>query len=297
MFNQLDASITKAESLVREASDHGASFVIFGETWFAGYPAWLDHCPGMGKWNHPPTKAVFAEMINNSLEVPGSGVDRLERMAKENGVAICAGINEKVSSGPGNGTIFNSLIMINEKGELIFHHRKLMPTYTEKLIYGLGDGRGTHPIQLQGYQVGGLICWEHWMPLTRYTLHEAGEHIHIAVWPTVHEMHQIASRHYAFEGRCFVITAGQMMRVSDLPKQLTIPEKWKNTPNEWVLRGGSAVIGPDGNYIVEPIYEQELIIYAEIHPDEVYEERMTLDVSGHYQRSDLFNFSFHPLRE
>jgi predicted amidohydrolase len=127
------------------------------------------------------------------------------------------------------------------------------------------------------------------MPLARQVLHDSGEHIHIAVWPTVHEMHQIASRHYAFEGRCFVLAAGLLMKVRDLPNQLAVAAELSDKPDHLLLRGGSAIIGPDGGYIVKPVLDEESIIVAELDVTAIDKERMTLDVSGHYQRADLFD--------
>ncbi len=128
------------------------------------------------------------------------------------------------------------------------------------------------------------------MPLARQALHNAGEHIHVAVWPTVHEMHQIASRHYAFEARCFVLATGLVMRVKDLPAELRATTELAANPDAFLLRGGSAIIGPDGKYVVEPVYEQERIITAALDLDAVDREKMTLDVSDHYSRSDIFDF-------
>ena len=129
------------------------------------------------------------------------------------------------------------------------------------------------------------------MPLARQILHNSGEYIHIAVWPTVNEMHQIASRHYAFEGRCFVLAAGLLMRVEDLPSQLPAIPELDGKSDHLLLRGGSAIIGPDGQYIVEPVFDEERIIIAELDLTAIDKERMTLDVSGHYQRADLFDLS------
>jgi nitrilase len=128
------------------------------------------------------------------------------------------------------------------------------------------------------------------MPLGRQVLHDSGEHIHVAVWPSVHEMHQIASRHYAFEGRCFVLAAGMLMRVRDLPARLPVTAELADKPDHLLLRGGSAIIGPDGHYIVEPVFDEERIVIAELDLEAIDRERMTLDVSGHYQRPDLFDF-------
>ena len=138
-------------------------------------------------------------------------------------------------------------------------------------------------------RIGGLICWEHWMPLARQVLHDSGEYIHIAVWPIVHEMHQIASRHYAFEGRCFVIAAGSLMKVRDIPAQLHVVSELSDKPDHFLLRGGSSIIGPDGRYIVGPVFDEEKIIIADLNLEAIDKERMTLDVSGHYQRADLFD--------
>jgi nitrilase len=128
------------------------------------------------------------------------------------------------------------------------------------------------------------------MPLARQAMHIAGEHIHIAVWPTVHQMHQVASRHYAFEGRCFVLAAGMVMRVKDMPKELRLKPELDANPESFLLYGGSTIFGPDGKYVVEPLCEQEDVIIADLDLDALDRERMTLDVSGHYNRSDLFTF-------
>jgi len=125
------------------------------------------------------------------------------------------------------------------------------------------------------------------MPLARQALHETGEDVHVALWPTVHEMHQVASRQYAFEGRCFVLAAGSVMRASQLPKELEPHPDKVSGPQQWVLRGGSAIIGPDGYYVREPVYDAEVIIVADLDLGRVREERMTLDVSGHYSRPEL----------
>lgn len=165
-----------------------------------------------------------------------------------------------------------------------------MPTYTEKMLYGLGDGYGLKAVDTEAGRVGASICWEHWMPLTRQALHDSGEHIHIALWPKVHEMHQVASRQYAFEGRCFVLAAGQMLKASDFPKSLEQPDYLKSDPDQWTLNGGSCVVAPNGSYLVDPVFDKEELMICELNLDEVIKERMTLDTSGHYQRRDVFDF-------
>ena len=290
VYLDLRASIEKALGLIRDAGRQNVHLMVFGETWLPGYPAWLDHCSGAALWDNPATKKVFARLRANSVLVAGDEVAALRDAAKQARVAVVIGINERVDSGPGNGTLYNSLLTIGERGELLNHHRKLVPTFSERLVWGAGDGGGLESVHTGAARVGGLICWEHWMPLARMAMHNAGEQIHVAAWPTVHEMHQLASRHYAFEGRCFVLAAGLMMPATDLPAEFSESCKISHSDEEWVERGGSAVIGPDAKYIVEPVFDREELIIADLDLREIDQEAMTLDVSGHYARPDIFRF-------
>lgn len=289
VYMNLEASLTRAVKLISEAAAMGAKLVVFGETWLPGYPAWLDYCPGAALWNHEPTKEVFAELRRNSLSIPSNEAQRLAKAAEDHRVVLTIGVNERIDEGPGNGTLYNSLLTFDSDGSLLNHHRKLVPTYTERLVWGQGNGDGLKAVNTSEGRVGGLICWEHWMPLARQVLHDSGEHIHIAVWPTVHEMHQIASRHYAFEGRCFVLAAGLLMKVRDIPDQLPVAPEFSDKPDHLLLRGGSTIIGPDGSYVVEPVFDEERILVAELDLKAIDKERMTLDASGHYHRADLFD--------
>ncbi len=290
VFLDLEASVAKAISLTEEAARKGARVISFGETWLPGYPAWLDFCPDVALWDHAPSKEVFARLRQNSVVVPGKETQQLAQLAADHKLTLVIGVNERVEVGPGNGTLYNSLLTFTAEGGLTSHHRKLVPTYTERMIWGQGDGRGLETVNTPHGHIGGLICWEHWMPLARQALHNSGEHIHVAVWPTVHEMHQIASRHYAFEARCFVLAAGLIMQVKDLPVELRASPELAARPDNFVLRGGSAIIGPDGKYVAEPVFEQETIVAAELDMAAVDREKMTLDVSGHYSRPDIFQF-------
>lgn len=294
----LKACTTNAINYINEAAQHGAQLIVFGETWLSGYPAWLDHCPDVATWNNEATKDAFALMHSNSVDVNGAELKQLCDAANENKVIICIGINEKLTEGPGSGTIYNSFVTISEEGVMVNHHRKLMPTYSEKILYGQGDAAGLKTVDTNWGKLGGLICWEHWMPLSRQALHNENELIHVALWPTVHEMHQVASRHYAFEGRCFVIAAGQMMQVKDIPPSLILPEHFKNDPDKYILNGGSCVIDPKGNYLLEPQFDKEEILYCTIDNfDTAIKEKLTLDTTGHYSRRDIFDFTVNRKRK
>ncbi|HVI82621.1 MAG TPA: carbon-nitrogen hydrolase family protein [Chthoniobacterales bacterium] len=291
VWMDLGASLKKLARLMKAAAKKGARLVVVGETWLPGYPAWLDYCPGAALWDHAPTKTVFARLRQNSIAVPGAETRFLAKLTAELRVTLVIGVNEKVERGAGNGTLFNSLLTFGAKGELANRHRKLIPTYTERLVWGQGDGGGLESRSTPIGRIGGLICWEHWMPMARQALHLTGEHIHVAVWPTVHEMHQLASRHYAFEGRCFVLAAGLIMRAKDLPTELPPVPHLEGNEQAFVLRGGSAIIGPDGCYVVEPVFDREMTIIADVDLTAIDREKMTLDVSGHYNRPDVFDFS------
>jgi len=283
-------TLEKALDLIRDASAQGATLIAFGETWFPGYPVWLDVCPSAALWNHEPTKEVFAELRENSISVTGPEVARLADAARNHKIGVVIGINERVDRGPAQKTLYNSLLFFTPDGRLANHHPKLMPTFTERLVWGQGDGSGLKSVQVGPARVGGLICWEHWMPLARMAMHQAGEDIHIAVWPTVNEMAQLASRHYAFEGRCFVLAVGLMMPTGDIPSVLSHSVK-----QPWVERGGSAIIGPDAKYIVDPVYDREELIVTDLDLSLIDREAMALDVTGHYARPDVFSFSHAPV--
>ena len=283
--------IERAASLTRDAAADGATLVVFPETWLPGYPVWLDVCRDAALWNHQPVKTVFRRLAEESVAVPGPAADALADIARTNAITLVIGVSERVDAGAGQGTLYNTILTFGPGGALLNHHRKLMPTYTERMVWGTGDAEGLRSVEVAGdagpSRMGALVCWEHWMPLARQALHEAGEDIHVALWPNVHEMHQVASRQYAFEGRCYVLAAGSVMRASALPAELEPHPARVSSPEQWVLRGGSAIIGPDGSYIAEPVYDIETILVADLDLDRVREERMNLDVSGHYHRPDL----------
>jgi predicted amidohydrolase len=284
--SDLEHGIERTRALTRNAARDGAALVVFPETWLPGYPAWLDVCRDVALWDHGPVKRVFARMAENSVVVGGDSGRALADISREHRVTLVIGITERVEADVGRGTLYNALLTFGPDGALLNHHRKLVPTYTERMVWGPGDAQGLGAVDTPAGRVGGLICWEHWMPLARQAMHESGEDIHVAVWPTAHEMHQVASRQYAFEGRCFVLAAGSLMRASALPAELEPHPDRVSSADQFVLRGGSAIIGPDGGYLAGPVYDDTCTLHAEIDLRRVREESMSLDVAGHYHRPD-----------
>lgn len=293
---ELAAALAVTRERAGGAKAGGASLVVFPETWIPGYPAWLDVCRDAALWDYAPVKAVYARMAAASVTVPGPIADALGTISRDHGITMVVGVTERVDSGPGSGTLFNALLTFGPDGRLQNHHRKLVPTYTERMVWGQGDGAGLRAVDTPAGRIGGLICWEHWMPLARQALHQSGEEIHIAVWPTVHEMLQVASRHYAFEGRCFVLAAGALLRASGLPPELEVHTGRVTDPEQWVLRGGSAIYAPDGRCLAGPVYDEPALVMAELDLECRRRESLTLDVAGHYHRPDVFAFAVRPER-
>jgi predicted amidohydrolase len=281
----LDRTLARTAALVAEAAAAGARLVVFPETWLPGYPAWLDCCRDVAVWDHEPMKQVHRRLRENAVDVPGPVTQRLGELAARHGVVLSISVHERE-----RGTLYNTLLTIDADGALVNVHRKLMPTFSERLVWGRGMGGGLRVTETDVGRIGGLICWEHWMPPARQVLHDGGEQIHVAAWPQVKEMNLIASRHHAFEGRTFVIACGAILRRDALPPELECIE---GTP-ELVLRGGSAIIGPDGALLAGPVHDEEMILYADLDLGRIDEESLTLDASGHYARPDLFEVRLRP---
>jgi nitrilase len=278
-----DATVEKAVRLVEEAAGEGAKLVAFPETWIPGYPSWIYHA---ARWNEPRSKRVFARLQRNAVEVPGPATDVLCRAARESGVHLVVGINELEG-----GTIYNSLLFVSDEGAILGVHRKLVPTHAERIVWGRGDGSTLHVFDTPLGRLGGLVCWEHWMPLTRFAMHAKGEQVHVAVWPDADDVHHLASRHYAFEGRCYVLCVGGYSRASDLPADFELLEAMGVSGEDELLLGGSGIIGPDGTWLAGPVDGRETIVYAELDLDRIAEEQQALDAAGHYNRPDVFRLT------
>ena len=285
-----DASVEKAVGLIAEAAAGGAEIIAFGETWLPGYPIWFDRGPGAAAWGSPTSKELHAELVQNSVVVGSPTTDALGAACREHGVYMAMGVNERIDR-YNRGTLYNTILYFGPGGALLGLHRKLVPTFQERMVWGQGDGSTLTVIDTPHGRLGGLVCWEHGMPLARQAMHMKGEQIHIAVWPEVSEMHQVMSRHYAFEGRCFVLAAGSYVRVDDMPSHL---EGLQDLDLEGIedsrllIDGGSAIYGPDGMALAGPVHGEETILYADLDMRKIAEELTTLDTTGHYNRPDVF---------
>ena len=287
----LEATVDKAVALIAQAAGQGASLIAFPETWIPTYPLWIFGAAG---WADPVAARVYARMHRNSLMLRSAPMQRLCEAARKAKAVVVMGATEKLSEDA--GSLYNSQFFIGDDGEVLGVHRKVMPTYTERNVWAYGDGSTLSVFETRVGRIGGLICWEHWMPLARFAMHALHEAVHVAAWPDLPEVHQMASRHYAFEGKCFVICVGSYMTLEHIPRDFELYDRIADTgtggsaPSE-LLPGGSGIIGPDGSWISGPVAGREEIVYGEIDLGRVLEERLLLDTVGHYNRPDIFELT------
>jgi nitrilase len=292
VFLDRDATIEKAVRLIGEAAAGGAGLVAFPETWIPGYPAWIFGAAG---WDDAAQKRVFGRLSANAVEVPSPAVDVLCRAAKKAGVVVAMGMTER-DARASRGTLYNSILYVSDLGQVLGVHRKLMPTHAERIVWGQGDGSTLHVFQTEVGRVGGLACWEHWMPLTRFAMHAKGEQIHVAAWPEVGdpELHRFCTRHYAFEGRCFALCVmGARVGPEHLPEGFELADAMGAT-DDFVNRepvGGTCVFAPDGTVVSDSVAGDETIVYADLDLGRIPEEQAALDVVGHYNRPDVFTLT------
>ena len=284
-----DAPIEKLAALTAEAKANGAELVVFPETFVPAYPSsrWAKALAG---WADPDAKAVFARLRDQSVEVPGPDERRLGEIARQQGVWLVTGVNEVDPERP--GTIYNSLLYHSPAGELALHHRKLVPTNHERLIWGQGDGRGLRAFDAGIARVGGLICWENYMPLARFSLYESGVEIYVASTADDAEAWQATLVHIARESRAFVVAPGHFQRAASYPDDFPLRHLLDGEPI--VGRGGSAILAPDGSYLAGPLFDEEAILYADLEPERLYEERQRFDPAGHYHRPDVLQLTVTP---
>lgn len=289
VFLDLEASVDKACTLVREASAEGARFVTFPEAFLPGYPVWVWFIP---PGHTHPLREVYSELHANAVAIPGPETDRLGEVARECGTAVAIGVNERNSEGS-DSTLYNTLLFFGSDGAIIGKHRKLVPTAGERLIWAQGDGSDMEVFHLPFGRVGGLICWENYMPLARYALSAWGEQIHAAPTWDRGEPWLSTMRHVAKEGRMFVLGACQALHMDDIPDRFSFKARYLGGVEGWVNPGQSVIVDPDGKVVAGPAAEEETTLFAEVLPDQLVGPRWQLDVAGHYARPDIFELRIH----
>lgn len=279
------ATIKKIETSIEDAGKENAELIVFGEALLPGYPFWLALTDGAA-WDATVNKELHAHYVRNSIQIEAGELNSICQLAKEHKTAIYLGIIERAKDRGGH-SLYCSLVYIDALGKIKSIHRKLQPTYDERLTWSPGDGNGLQVHSLKQFTVGGLNCWENWMPLPRTALYGQGENLHIAVWPGSKHNTKDITRFIARESRSFVISVSSLMKKEDFPLDTPhLNEIMKKAPRV-LANGGSCIAGPDGEWLIEPVLNKEGLIYHTLDLNRVYEERQNFDPVGHYSRPDV----------
>jgi nitrilase len=279
------ATLTKVESFVEQAACQGCRLVVFGEALVPGYPFWLELTDG-ARFNSPLQKAIFAEYAAQAVQPEAGHLDPLRAVAARNGIAIYLGCVERAADCGGH-SLYCSLVFIDQQGGIGSVHRKLMPTYEERLVWAAGDGHGLRTHRLGAFHAGGLNCWENWMPLPRSALYAQGEDLHVAVWPGgIHNTRDI-TRYIALESRSYVASVSGLMRREDIGRSSAWREMVAAASPDLLASGGSCVAAPDGEWLLSPSAPEENLFVVTLDHRRVFEERQNFDPSGHYARADV----------
>ena len=285
-----EATLERLGERTAEAAAAGAELVVFPEAFVPAYPSsvWARFLAG---WEDPRAKAAFALLARESVEIPGPSADRIGDAAREHGVWLVTGVTELDPERP--GTLYNTLLFHDPEGRLALKHRKLVPTNHERLVWGPGDGGGLRAVETGLGRLGGLICWENYMPLARFSLYESGVEIYVASTADDSDAWQATLVHIARESRAFVVAPSHFQRAGSYPDDFPLAELLEG--HDVIGRGGSAILAPDGSYLAGPVYDREELLVAELDPAVLLAERQRFDPAGHYHRPDVLRLTVTPL--
>ncbi|NHM32450.1 carbon-nitrogen hydrolase family protein [Neobacillus terrae] len=280
-----EASTEKAVSLIRQAGESGAKIVVFPEAFIPAYPLELSFGTKVGA-RSPEGRKDWLRYWENSVSVPSGTTEILGEAARKAGVYLVIGVIERDNEYSG-GTLYCTALFFGPDGALLGKHRKLKPTGAERFIFGEGDG-STLPVFDTPYgKIGALLCWENYMPLARAAMYAKGVQIYIAPTADDREVWQSTIRHIALEGRCFVLSCNQYVTKDMFPTDLACYDELASSPDE-ICTGGSAIVGPMGEYVKKPVYGHEDILIADLDLREIAYSRFDFDVVGHFARPDVF---------
>ncbi|MEN8187278.1 MAG: carbon-nitrogen hydrolase family protein [Bacteroidota bacterium] len=285
IFLNKEETTNKACNAIAEAGKKGAKLIVFPEAFISGYPDWV--------WLIPNSKStdlnkLYLKLVENAVSVPDDSTTKLCKAAKEANINVVMGMHEK-NTETSNASLYNSLLFIDEKGEILGKHRKLIPTGGERLIWAQGDGSSLKTYDSSAGKIGGLICWENFMPLARNTMYENGTQILAAPTWDKSENWLLSMQHIAREGGIFIVSTCQALKMDDIPDEFEFKKLYPEG-REWINFGNSCIVGPTGKIIAGPLKEEEGILYADIDLQEIISAKRMFDVVGHYSRPDVFEF-------
>jgi nitrilase len=276
--------LARALEAAELAARQGVSLLAFGETYLSGYPLWTTRTGG-ADFGDPGQLDAYAYHLDAAVEIDGPELKTLAEASADLGISLVMGITER-GTGQGSGTTWCTSVTLDPARGLVGHHRKLVPTFDERLVWAPGDGAGLLAHDVAGTRVSSLNCWENWMPQARTALYAQGTAVHVGLWPGSAELTRDITRFTALEGRVFSVAASGIGRLADVPDDFPLAERLRDSA-ELPFDGGSGIVGPDGEWIVAPVTDAEGLIVAEIDLHEVRRARLTFDPTGHYSRPDV----------
>jgi nitrilase len=289
------ATLEKVASWVSDAADAGCELVAFGEGIVPGYPFWIERTDG-ARFNSSIQKRMFSRYLAEGVVPERGDLDRVAQVCMQKSVAACVGIMERARDRGGH-SLYCSLVYIDSAGRLCAVHRKVQPTYEERLAWAPGDGHGLVVHELGAFRVGGLNCYENWMPLVRSALYAQGEDLHVATWPGgVHNTRDL-TRFVAVESRSYVVSASGLLRPGDIGADIPVRDELLRDAPDFFANGGSAIAAPTGEWVIEPVLGDERLLVAELDHARVREERHSFDLAGHYSRPDITQLTVNRARQ
>lgn len=290
-----EQTLAKIIEYANLAAKADCSLVAFGEGLLPGYPFWIERTDGAA-FNSPMQKEIHAHYLANAVQIEAGHIEPICEAARKHHLAIMLGIIERPDDRGGH-SIYASLVYIDSYGAIQSVHRKLMPTYEERLTWAIGDGHGLRTHRLGPFTVGGLNCWENWLPLARAALYGQGEDLHVAVWPGSVRNTEDITRFIARESRSYVLSVSGLMRAADIPAGTPHQAAITAGSEDSFADGGSCIAGPDGEWIVAPVVDEEQLILATLDYERVREERQNFDPAGHYSRPDVLQLTVNRQRQ
>jgi len=284
-FLNLEKTVVKACDLISQAGKNGAKIIVFPETFLPGYPDWVWVVPN---GNGGMLDDLYTSLVKNAVEIPDESTQRLCQAAKEAGIYVAMGLHERNSEASGS-SLFNTILYIDDHGKIIGKHRKMIPTGGERLIWGRGDGSTLPVFKTPFGKLGGLICWENFMPLARQAMYTQGTQIYTAPTWDSSDTWLESLRHIAREGGMYVVGCCMALRMNDIPDHYEFKKLYSGN-REWINVGNSCIINPQGEYIAGPLEKKEEILYAEIDLNLITKSKRMFDVTGHYSRPDIFKY-------